>query len=125
MLLIPLVLAGTTLAFPWLGTGPASATALLMLWGLVFGGISVSLQTWILRSATNPEAATAMMAFVFNLSIGLGALSGGQVVDALGLSAVLLAAGALFVVAALLIAVTPARVVSRQATRPPGTTSQT
>lgn len=125
VLLIPLVLAATTLAFPWLGTRPFSATVLLMLWGLVFGGISVSLQTWILRSATNPEAATAMMAFVFNLSIGLGALTGGQVVDALGLSAVLLAAGGLFVAAALLIAVTPARVVSRQETRPPGTSSRT
>ena len=55
-----------------------------------------------------------MMAFVFNLSIGLGALSGGRVVDSWGLSSVLLAAGGLFSLAALLVLATPSRVVGRQ-----------
>lgn len=114
VLLIPLVLAGVALGFPWFGVTATGASALLMLWGFVFGGISVSLQTWILRSATNPEAATAMMAFVFNLSIGLGALSGGRVVDSWGLSSVLLAAGGLFSLAALLVLATPSRVVGRR-----------
>lgn len=111
VLVIPLLLATATLALPWLGREPASATALLMLWGAVFGSISVSLQTWILKSAHNAEAATALMAFVFNLSIGIGAMAGGRVVDAIGLSGVLLGAGTLFALAAALVATTPSRVV--------------
>ncbi|KGE79248.1 MFS transporter [Halomonas sp. ND22Bw] len=111
VLVIPLLLAIATLAFPWLGREPAAAIGLLMLWGAVFGSISVSLQTWILKSALNTEAATALMAFVFNLSIGIGAMAGGRVVDAIGLSGVLLGAGGLFVLAAALVARTPSRVV--------------
>ncbi|GED23101.1 MFS transporter [Halomonas halmophila] len=111
VLAIPLLLATATLAFPLLGHQPPLAIGLLMLWGAVFGSISVSLQTWILKSARNSEAATALMAFVFNLSIGIGAMAGGQVVDATGLSGVLLCSGALFVVAAVLVAGTPSRVV--------------
>ncbi|MFG6176092.1 MFS transporter [Halomonas sp. THAF12] len=111
VLVIPLLLAVATLAFPWLGRESATAIGLLMLWGAVFGSISVSLQTWILKSALNTEAATALMAFVFNLSIGIGAMAGGRVVDAIGLSGVLLGAGALFALAAALVACTPSRVV--------------
>lgn len=113
VLVIPLLLAVATLAFPWLGRQAPLAIALLMLWGAVFGSISVSLQTWILKSAPNAEAATALMAFVFNLAIGVGALAGGQVVDTIGLSGVLLAAGGLFTLAAAIVARTPSRVVGR------------
>ncbi|WP_136249094.1 MFS transporter [Halomonas borealis] len=112
VLVIPLLLAVATLSFPWLGGGPGGAVALLMLWGAMFGSISVSLQTWIIKSARNTEAATALMAFVFNLSIGIGAMGGGRVVDAVGLDGVLLGAGALFVLAAALVACTPSRVVA-------------
>lgn len=111
VLVIPMLLAIVTLAFPLLGQQPVGAIALLMLWGAVFGSISVSLQTWILKSAQNTEAATALMAFVFNLSIGIGAMAGGQVVDAAGLSGVLLGSGVLFALAAGLVARTPSRVV--------------
>ncbi|MCW4153592.1 MFS transporter [Halomonas sp. 18H] len=111
VLVIPILLACVTLSFPLIGRQPFGATVLLILWGAVFGSISVSLQTWILKSARNTEAATALMAFVFNMSIGIGAMAGGQVVDATGLSGVLWCSGALFVVAAVLVAGTPSRVV--------------
>ncbi|MGQ7246530.1 MFS transporter [Halomonas sp. V046] len=113
VLVIPILLALATLAFPWLGREPATAIPLLMLWGAVFGSISVSLQTWILKSAPNAEAATALMAFVFNLSIGFGAMAGGQVVDALSLEGVLYIAGGLFALAAVIVARTPASAVGR------------
>lgn len=111
VLAIPVLLALVVLGFPWLGTTASLGVALLVIWGAVFGAISVSVQSWILRTATHTEAATALMAFVFNLSIGLGALLGGRVVDAVSLSGALLGAGLAFVVAAWLVARTPSRVV--------------
>lgn len=107
VLMIPSLLAMVALAFPWLAPQAPMGIVLLMMWGLVFGGISVSLQTWVLKAALNPEAATALMAFVFNLSIGIGAMAGGQVVDAFGLTTVLCLSGVMFVLAALLVMRTP------------------
>ncbi|GEN25552.1 MFS transporter [Halomonas cupida] len=112
VLVIPVVLAIATLSFPGLAGVSPLGTLLLMLWGAVFGSISVSMQTWILRAAPNAEAATALMAFVFNMSIGFGAMAGGQVVDGFGLSTVLYSSGALFVLAALIVLRTPATVLA-------------
>ncbi|XKE45798.1 MFS transporter [Halomonas organivorans] len=115
VLVIPVLLALVVLAYPWLGRVAALGIALLMLWGAVFGAISVSVQSWILRTAPNTEAATALMAFVFNLAIGLGALLGGVVVDAVSLSGALFAAGAAFGAAAWLVGRTPAGIVAAPA----------
>lgn len=112
VLIIPILLAAATLSFPWFAGPGIAGTLLLMLWGAVFGSISVSLQTWILRAAPNAEAATALMAFVFNMSIGIGAMAGGQVVDGFGLSTVLYTSGILFVLAALIVLCTPASAVA-------------
>ncbi|MFI6449737.1 MFS transporter [Kitasatospora sp. NPDC050543] len=74
--------------FPLAGTGPVGGTALLIGWGLAFGGVPVTVQTWILRSAPrDAEAATALNTAVYNLAIALGALLGGLVVDAATLTA--------------------------------------
>lgn len=56
--------------------------AVLALWGLGYGAVPVTLQTWILRAATETsEAATSLFVSMFNLSIALGALLGGLAVD--------------------------------------------
>lgn len=114
VLAIPSLLLLVVASFPWLGAQPLGGVALLMGWGAAFGSVSVSIQTWILRTAPNTEAATALMAFVFNLSIGLGAMVGGRVVDGISLPGVTWMAGGFFLVATLLVLRTPASVVGEK-----------
>jgi predicted MFS family arabinose efflux permease len=83
---------------------PAAAT-LLIAWGLAYGGVSVSLQTWMMKAAPDAvEAATSLFVAVFNLGIAAGSLLGVPSVDALGLRANLWLAAALMAVAALMLA---------------------
>ncbi|WP_051468278.1 MFS transporter [Actinomadura oligospora] len=90
ILTLSLTLAAVLALFPLVGANPVGGVALLVLWGLAFGGIPVSVQTWILRSAPDAaEAATALNTSLFNLAIALGALFGGLVVDHLALRGVL------------------------------------
>jgi predicted MFS family arabinose efflux permease len=82
---------GATLAlFPLLGASPWGGAALLVVWGLAYGGAPVTLQTWVLTAApASAEAAAALYCFAFNLDIALGAAASGLVVDALGVPSVL------------------------------------
>ena len=114
VLAIPSLLLIVVAAFPVLGIQPSSGVFLLMAWGAVFGSVSVSIQTWILRTAPNTEAATALMAFTFNMSIGLGAMVGGRIVDGTSLPIAMWAASGLFLLGALLVLSTPARVVGEK-----------
>jgi predicted MFS family arabinose efflux permease len=87
---IAVVLGATLALFPVVGVSPWGGAALLMVWGLAYGGAPITLQTWVLTAApANAEAATAVYCFVFNLAIALGAAASGLVVDALGLPSVL------------------------------------
>ncbi|MDQ7729179.1 MFS transporter [Halomonas sp. SpR8] len=114
VLAIPSLLFIVVAAFPMLGIQPSSGVLLLMAWGAVFGSVSVSIQTWILRTAPNTEAATALMAFIFNMSIGLGAMLGGRVVDGTSLPIAMWAASGLFLLGMLLVLSTPAKVVGEK-----------
>ncbi|MFD4243406.1 MFS transporter [Streptomyces sp. NPDC058525] len=81
--------------------GAAAGTALLLVWGLAYGGVSVSLQRWMLTSApASAEAATSLMVAVFNLAIAAGALLGGLAVDGVSAPAAPLAGAALMLLAA-------------------------
>jgi len=114
VLAIPSLLLVVVAIFPVVGVEPTSGVLLLMLWGAVFGSVSVSIQTWILRTAPNTEAATALMAFVFNMSIGLGAMVGGQVVDGTSLPVAMWVASGLFLLGMLLVWRTPSRIVGEK-----------
>ena len=114
VLAIPSLLLIVVAVFPLLGIQPSSGVMLLMVWGAVFGSVSVSIQTWILRTAPNTEAATALMAFTFNMSIGLGAMVGGHIVDGTSLPIAMWAASGLFLLGALLVLSTPAKVVGEK-----------
>ncbi|WP_242907177.1 MFS transporter [Actinomadura terrae] len=104
VLVIALALAAAMPLYLLLGGGPVGGAVLLIAWGLAFGGVSVGLQTWMIRSAPRAvEAASALWVAVFNLSIGLGALTGGVIVDSLALQAVLWLGGACALAAALAI----------------------
>ncbi|MEW2174662.1 MFS transporter [Streptomyces sp. NPDC007027] len=82
------------------GAGAFSAGAVLVLWGLGYGAVPVTLQTWILDAAPDAtEAATSLYVSAFNLSIALGALLGGFAVDGIGATSVLWTGAALTVLA--------------------------
>jgi predicted MFS family arabinose efflux permease len=103
---IVLALAAVLALQSLLGTSALGGTALLLLWGLAYGGVSVSLQSWMIAAAPRAvEAATALWVSVFNLAIGLGALVGGVVVDRTALVGVLWLAAALFLLAAVVVRV--------------------
>ncbi|MGP3974251.1 MFS transporter [Streptomyces sp. 8N114] len=86
------------------GNSAFTAGAILILWGLSYGAVPVTFQTWILDAAPDAtEAASSLYVSTFNLSIALGALFGGLAVDGLTTTSVLwigaaLAAVTLFVV---------------------------
>ncbi|MFE2727160.1 MFS transporter [Kitasatospora sp. NPDC059327] len=99
---IALLLMTVLALFPLLGTSPVGGAVLLIGWGLAFGGVPVSVQTWILRSAPGEaEAATALNTSVFNLAIALGALFGGLVVNTATLGAALWTGAAIGLLTAL------------------------
>ena len=95
LMAIALGLNITALLFLTVGSSPLSGGAILLLWGLAYGGVSVGLMSWMMKAAANAvEVATALYVAVFNIGIALGSWLGGQTVDAYGLSANLGLAGA-------------------------------
>ncbi|MFE3717033.1 MFS transporter [Streptomyces cyaneofuscatus] len=98
LLVITAVLAATVTALPWLGGSVALAAVLMAVWGLSYGGVSVSTQTWILLASPDArEAASSLFVGVFNGAIALGALVGGLAADGIGTTAVMWVGGALAV----------------------------
>ncbi|MFG2483868.1 MFS transporter [Streptomyces virginiae] len=81
--------------------GPAVGTVLLLAWGLAYGGVSVSVQGWMIKAAPEaPEAASSLMVAMFNFAIAAGALCGGLAVDGLSEPAAPLGGAALMLAAA-------------------------
>ncbi|WP_280275301.1 MFS transporter [Nocardia wallacei] len=115
------ILAVITVALgllPAVGLQPAAGVLLVLLWGLFFGGLSVSMQTWMIKAApTAVEAATSLWVGVWNLAIGIGALAGGVAIHKLSLASTIWIAAALTLTGALLVAATR----SPRASAPPAT----
>ncbi len=102
VLVISVALAVAMPLFLLMGRTVVGGVILLIVWGLSYGGVSVGLQTWMIKAAPQAvEAAASLWVAVFNLSIGLGALVGGVVVDSLTLQGVLWLGGACALLAAL------------------------
>ncbi|MFE2041268.1 MFS transporter, partial [Streptomyces sp. NPDC059477] len=94
LLLAAVIGTAVVLLVPADGTAAGSA-ALLIVWGLAYGGVSVSAQHWLTAAAPHArEAASGLFAGVFNTAIALGAFGGGRVVDGPDPSGVLLLGGA-------------------------------
>ena len=65
--------------------GPASTTGLMVVWGLAFGGSSVTLQLWLLQvSGRAGQLATSASVSVFNIAIAVGSAVGGVAIDVTG-----------------------------------------
>ncbi|MES4900769.1 MULTISPECIES: MFS transporter [unclassified Streptomyces] len=104
VLIIAVSLAAAMPLFLLLGRTSVGGAILLIIWGLAYGGVSVGLQTWMIKAAPKAvEAASSLWVAVFNLAIGLGALTGGVIVDTLTLQGVLWLGGACALAAALAI----------------------
>ncbi|MFE7570788.1 MFS transporter [Streptomyces sp. NPDC057539] len=102
VLVIAVALAVAMPLFLLLGQSAVGGVILLIVWGLAYGGVSVGLQTWMIKAAPQAvEAASSLWVAVFNLAIGLGALVGGVIVDTLNLQSVLWLGGACVLLAAL------------------------
>ena len=101
------VLIGLSLIlFVFFGGSQLISIGLLLIWGLAYGGVSVSLMTWMMRAApAQIEIASAFNIAVFNFSIGFGAFTGGFILDHFGLLPNLISAATFSVAAAILIAI--------------------
>lgn len=97
------VLAAATLLLFWLGGNGLVALGLVALWGFAFGGAPIVLQTNLSRGALDQlESAGSLMVVCFQLAIAGGAAIGGLIVDNSAVSYVLLLAGVLALLTALL-----------------------
>ncbi|MET7359468.1 MFS transporter [Streptomyces sp. NPDC005562] len=105
LLLICALLAAVVLLMVPAGGSPAASVAVLVVWGLAYGGVSVSAQNWVMAAAPDArEAASALFAGVFNGAIALGAFTGGRVADGHGAGGVLWLGGGLAALALVAVA---------------------
>ncbi|MFI9631602.1 MFS transporter [Nocardia sp. NPDC051929] len=94
------ILAATTIALPALGASLPGAVVLMIVWGVSYGGVSVSTQSWVFAAAPQAkEGASALFAGVFNAAIALGSLTGGLAADAIGVAAAMWLGGTLALMA--------------------------
>ena len=101
MLTTVLMLATALLATAAFGHLPNATIGLVALWGLAFGAIPVSMQTWMFKAAPDAlESGSALLVSTFQISIASGALFGGLVVDGFGVSGAMLLGGALALLSA-------------------------
>ncbi|MFF2041156.1 MFS transporter [Kitasatospora sp. NPDC058170] len=93
-------IAAVTLLLPVLGRWQSGAITLLTLWGLAYGAVPVTSQTWFTKAAPDtPEAASVLFTASFQLTISLAAVTGGAIVDRTSPSTVMTLAGLIAVLA--------------------------
>lgn len=101
---ISVVLTAAMVLVALVDTNIVTAGALMILWGLGYGAVPVTFQTWILDAAPDAtEAASSLYVSTFNLSIALGALFGGFAVDGIGTVSVLWIGAALAILTLLVV----------------------
>ncbi|MNJ45205.1 Purine ribonucleoside efflux pump NepI [compost metagenome] len=103
LMAIALGLLLTPVLFLTIGSSPMGGGVVLLAWGLAYGGVSVSLMTWMMKAAPDAvEIVSALYVGVFNIGISLGSWAGGHTVDSLGLTTNLWLAGGMAALALLL-----------------------
>ncbi|MCU6499560.1 MFS transporter [Rugamonas sp. A1-17] len=81
-------------AMPLFGTGAVGATVLIVIWGLAFGMMPISVQTWMFKAAPHAmESGGAVFVSTAQISLASGALVGGVSVDYLGVSSAMVVGG--------------------------------
>jgi predicted MFS family arabinose efflux permease len=100
-----LILGLSAAALPLLGTGVWGATALVVIWGIAFGMMPISVQTWIFQAAPHAmESGGAVFVATAQVALASGALVGGMAVDHMGVSSAMIVGGVFALVMAAVIA---------------------
>ncbi|MEV0247373.1 MFS transporter [Nocardia sp. NPDC050712] len=114
LIVLSTVLALTVLALPALGGSLVVAGTLMAIWGLTYGGVSISSLTWVVASAPRfREGASALLTSIFNAAIAVGALVGGLAADVVDVTSAMWLGGVLAAAALLTAALGPAPVDGR------------
>lgn len=106
-----LIVTGITLgvaigALPLLGANAWAATALVVVWGVGFGMMPISVQTWIFQAAPHAmESGGAVFVSIVQIALASGALVGGMTVDHTGVWGAMALGGVLALAMAAVIAV--------------------
>ncbi|TFW07023.1 MFS transporter [Oxalobacteraceae bacterium OM1] len=88
------IMGGSTALMPVLGTAAWGATALVITWGLAFGMMPISVQTWMFKAAPDAmEGGGAVFVSTAQTSLAGGALVGGMAVDHLGVASAMVVSG--------------------------------
>ncbi|QIS14701.1 MFS transporter [Nocardia arthritidis] len=102
LLAISGVLGVAVLLLPMLGGTALIAGVFIVIWGIAYGGVSVSTLTWAMLSEPGArDGAASLLTAVFNFAIAAGALLGGLAANGLGSSAAMWLGGALAIAAVL------------------------
>ncbi len=89
-----LVVGLATVALPLFGHGAFAATTLVMVWGLGFGAMPISLQNWMFRAAPDGmETGGALFVATAQVALASGAGVGGLAVDHLGVPSAMVVGG--------------------------------
>lgn len=98
------LIGATTLALPVWGDSPIAATVIVGLWGLAFGAMPISIQSWMFRAAPEAlESGAALFVAIAQVALASGALVGGLAVDRAGVPSAMVLGGGFAVATALLI----------------------
>jgi predicted MFS family arabinose efflux permease len=104
LIIMPLVMGIVGLALAGAGGSMITDGAMVALWGLAFGAVPVAWSTWLARSIPDEaESGGGLMVAAIQLAIALGAALGGAVFDISGPRDVFGTAGAVLVLAAMVI----------------------
>lgn len=105
LVLMPALVGVAALALVLLPTSLAGQALLTAIWGLAFGGVPVAWSNWVARALPDQaESAGGMVVASVQSAIAAGAAAGGLMFGVSGIAGVFMAAGALMLLAALLIA---------------------
>ena len=105
LVLMPALVGVAALALVLLPASLAGQALLMGIWGLAFGGVPVAWSNWVARSLPDQaESAGGMVVASVQSAIAAGAAAGGVMFGVSGIAGVFMAAGALMLLAALLIA---------------------
>jgi predicted MFS family arabinose efflux permease len=99
------VLGGSLLCLPLLGTNQIAATILIGIWGFAFGAMPITTQLWMFKAAPEAlEGSSALFVSTAQISLASGALVGGVAVDHLGIPSAMVAGGLFSLVTAAVMA---------------------
>lgn len=105
LVLMPSLVAVAAFGIIWAPVQGLGLMLLVVLWGLAFGGVPVAWSNWVARAVPDQaETAGGMVVASVQSSIAAGAALGGVVFGSGGVTGVFVAAGAMMLLAALVIA---------------------